>query len=91
MNGRCIVDLPDRNWRIKADRRFGPPRLGARLLDNDSFRWLTDRRGALGRPDELGPALRALGVSLFTVGAGGPDYDLSKLRDWIAWRDAQNP
>jgi probable F420-dependent oxidoreductase len=43
-----------------------------------------------GPPAELGPRLRALGVSLFTVGIGGPDYDLRPLRDWIAWRDEQN-
>ena len=46
--------------------------------------------GVNGSPDELGPTLRSLGVSLFTVGVGGPGYDLSRLRDWIAWRDAQN-
>jgi len=46
--------------------------------------------GVNGSPDELGPTLRSLGVSLFTVGVGGPDYDLSRLRDWIAWRNAQN-
>ena len=46
--------------------------------------------GANGDPAELGPKLRSLGVSLFTVGVGGPDYDLSKLREWITWRDAQN-
>ena len=47
--------------------------------------------GVNGRPEELGPRLRSLGASLFTVGVGGPDYDLSLLRDWITWRDAQNP
>jgi probable F420-dependent oxidoreductase len=47
--------------------------------------------GVRSSPDELGPALRSLGASLFTVGVGGPDYDLSRLRAWIAWRDAQNP
>ena len=47
--------------------------------------------GVRGNPEEVGPALRGLGASLFTVGAGGPDYDLSSLRDWIAWRDGQNP
>lgn len=41
-------------------------------------------------PDEVGADLRALGVSLFTVESSGPDYDLSGLRAWIAWRDAQN-
>jgi probable F420-dependent oxidoreductase len=42
------------------------------------------------RPGELGAALRSLGVSLFTVNASGPDYNLSQLADWIAWRDTQN-
>jgi len=43
--------------------------------------------GVQGEPDELGPKLLDLGVSLFTVGVGGPDYDLSKLKSWIAWCD----
>lgn len=41
-------------------------------------------------PGDLGPKLRQVGVSLFTIGAGGPEYDLGLLRKWIAWRDAQN-
>ncbi|MDV6012661.1 LLM class F420-dependent oxidoreductase [Haloechinothrix sp. LS1_15] len=41
-------------------------------------------------PDELGPQLLELGVTQFTVGVGGPDYDLELLRKWIAWRDKQN-
>jgi probable F420-dependent oxidoreductase len=44
-----------------------------------------------GEPEVLGPRLRAAGVSLFTVGASGPEYDLSTLRRWIAWRDRVNP
>ncbi|TQS42583.1 LLM class F420-dependent oxidoreductase [Cryptosporangium phraense] len=43
-----------------------------------------------GKPSEVGPQLRDLGVSLFTIGVGGPDYDLSALRDWVAWRDEVN-
>jgi probable F420-dependent oxidoreductase len=46
--------------------------------------------GTNRHPDEVGADLRALGVSLFTVESSGPDYDLSRLRDWIAWRDVQN-
>ncbi|MFE0027019.1 LLM class F420-dependent oxidoreductase [Amycolatopsis sp. NPDC059021] len=46
--------------------------------------------GVKGTPDELGPRLRDLGVSLFTVDANGPDYDLDTLKSWIAWRDKQN-
>jgi probable F420-dependent oxidoreductase len=40
-------------------------------------------------PDELGPQLRELGVSTFTIGIGGPDYDMALLREWIDWRDEQ--
>jgi probable F420-dependent oxidoreductase len=38
-------------------------------------------------PAELGPRLIELGATLFTVGTGGPGYDLSTLRRWIEWRD----
>jgi probable F420-dependent oxidoreductase len=30
------------------------------------------------------------GVTLFTVGTSGPRYDLSLVRQWVAWRDARN-
>ena len=46
--------------------------------------------GVSGDPADLGPQLHALGTRLFTISAGGPNYDLSVLRDWIAWRDDQN-
>lgn len=35
-------------------------------------------------------ALLAAGVTLFTLGLSGPDYDLAKVRRWLAWRDAAN-
>ncbi len=38
-------------------------------------------------PEELGQAYLDLGVTLFTLSAGGPDYDLTEARRWIAWRD----
>ncbi|HWC81526.1 MAG TPA: LLM class F420-dependent oxidoreductase [Pseudonocardiaceae bacterium] len=44
--------------------------------------------GVRGEPEELGPKLLELGATLFTVGMGGPDYDMSTLRKWIQWRDA---
>jgi probable F420-dependent oxidoreductase len=44
-----------------------------------------------GEPGTLGPALLDAGVSLFTIGVGGPDYDLAALRRWISWRDAGCP
>jgi probable F420-dependent oxidoreductase len=42
-----------------------------------------------GEPDELGPRLRELGASLFTLGVSGPDYDFGLLSRWIQWRDRQ--
>ncbi|GAB0106623.1 LLM class F420-dependent oxidoreductase [Nocardia sp. JMUB6875] len=30
------------------------------------------------------------GVTLFTVGTGGPDYDLSRVLEAVAWRDRHN-
>jgi hypothetical protein len=43
-----------------------------------------------GEPATMGPRLRDLGVSLFTVGAGGPEFDLGPLRRWVEWRDRVN-
>lgn len=43
-----------------------------------------------GSPPDLGPRYRDLGVSLFTISAGGPDYDLSEAAEWIRWRDQVN-
>ncbi|GAB2750684.1 LLM class F420-dependent oxidoreductase [Amycolatopsis magusensis] len=41
-------------------------------------------------PSALGPQLLEHGVSLFTVGVTGPDYDFSLLRQWVEWRDKTN-
>lgn len=35
-------------------------------------------------------ALYDAGVRLFTLGISGPDYDLSPVSQWLAWRDAKN-
>ena len=44
----------------------------------------------LGTKDEsYADEMRGLGASLFTVGIGGPDYDLADVKRWLAWRDAQ--
>jgi probable F420-dependent oxidoreductase len=49
----------------------------------------TGVRGSHGpKPAEVGSRLREIGASLFTVSAGGPEPDLSGLREWIAWRDS---
>jgi hypothetical protein len=42
-----------------------------------------------GDPAEVGPPLVEAGASLFTIGVGGPDYDLTELKRWLDWRDAQ--
>jgi probable F420-dependent oxidoreductase len=34
--------------------------------------------------------LHAVGATLFTVGISGPNHNLARVRDWLAWRDAKN-
>jgi probable F420-dependent oxidoreductase len=40
-------------------------------------------------PSEVAADLVAAGVTLFTIGIGGPGYDLALVRQWVAWRDAR--
>lgn len=40
-------------------------------------------------PGEVADQLVEAGVTLFTVSAGGPDYDLSLARAWVEWRDSR--
>lgn len=41
-----------------------------------------------GDPNEVAGAYVDAGVRLFTIGVGGPDYDLTGLRSWVQWRDS---
>ena len=41
-------------------------------------------------PAVQGVELRQAGASLFTIGLTGPDYDLTPLDRWVAWRDEVN-
>jgi probable F420-dependent oxidoreductase len=41
-----------------------------------------------GEPAEVGPALLDAGGTLLTIGVGGPDYDLTQVARWLAWRDS---
>lgn len=51
----------------------------------------TAREGqTVASPAELGTQLRDLGASLFTISASGPDYDMTGVADWVAWRDQVN-
>ena len=49
------------------------------------------REGRLPDPPQVeGQPLHDLGARLFTVGIGGPDYDLSVVEHWVGWRDGLN-
>ncbi|KAF0849373.1 LLM class F420-dependent oxidoreductase [Nocardia caishijiensis] len=48
-------------------------------------------RSVQWRGREQAEQLRAAGVSLFTIGTSGPDYDLTEVRRAIEWRDEVNP
>jgi probable F420-dependent oxidoreductase len=43
--------------------------------------------GVQAPPDEAADALLDAGVTFFTVGVGGPDFDLDLVRRWVRWRD----
>jgi hypothetical protein len=43
-----------------------------------------------GIPDEDGPRLRDLGITLFTLATRAPDFNLDNVREWIAWRNGEN-
>ena len=45
----------------------------------------------LGKKDEhYADEIHALGATMYTIGIGGPDYDLTHVKRWLRWRDAQN-
>ncbi|MER7116928.1 LLM class F420-dependent oxidoreductase [Saccharomonospora azurea] len=46
--------------------------------------------GVSDSPKDSGDQLAELGITMFTVSASGPDYDLGRLREWLAWRDSRN-
>ena len=51
---------------------------------------LVERSIGVSRPpSEVAAAWVDAGITLFTVSASGPDYDLSRVAQWVAWRDAQ--
>lgn len=40
-----------------------------------------------GEPSEAAKPYLDAGATLFTIGVGGPDYDLSTVRRWVDWRN----
>ncbi|WP_353808340.1 LLM class F420-dependent oxidoreductase [Agromyces sp. SYSU T00194] len=40
--------------------------------------------------DEKADAYYDAGVRMFTLGLNGPDYDVTEVKRWLAWRDAKN-
>jgi probable F420-dependent oxidoreductase len=57
-------------------------------IDRDPHEIVKSVGAPKGDPGEVGPAFVEAGASLFTIGQGGPDYDLSQLQAWITWRDS---
>jgi len=45
--------------------------------------------GVEGSPAEQADKLVDAGATLFTIGIGGPDYDMTLVREWVSWRDAR--
>jgi probable F420-dependent oxidoreductase len=45
--------------------------------------------GVSAPPAQVADGLVAAGATLFTIGIGGPNYDMGLLKEWIEWRDAQ--
>lgn len=43
-----------------------------------------------GRSEAQATELHRMGVSLFTIGIAGPNYDMEVVRRWMRWRDAIN-
>lgn len=46
--------------------------------------------GVDGEPEDLGERLYAIGTRLFTVGVGGPVYDLAGVARWVEWAKRRN-
>ncbi|MDZ4045688.1 MAG: LLM class F420-dependent oxidoreductase [Rhodoglobus sp.] len=42
------------------------------------------------RDESVADALLDAGVTLFTLGLSGPEYDLAPVKKWLSWRDARN-
>jgi probable F420-dependent oxidoreductase len=43
-----------------------------------------------GTPEDVARPMLDAGITQFTIGVTGPDYDLSSVKKWVAWRDQHN-
>ena len=49
------------------------------------------RDGGAAQPPQIeGAPLFDLGARLFTIGIGGPRYDVASVEPWLAWREEVN-
>ena len=46
-------------------------------------------RGGESKLRKLESRLLKAGVTLFTLGLSGPEYDIAQVKRWLKWRDAQ--
>jgi probable F420-dependent oxidoreductase len=82
-----VPDLIERKLRVLREHCAA---LGREVADIEISTTVAGGPTPAGEPGDLGRRLRALGVSLFTVGVSGPEYDLEPVRRWVAWREAQD-
>ncbi|WP_129339513.1 LLM class F420-dependent oxidoreductase [Cellulomonas endophytica] len=58
-----------------------------REVGRDTASLVERSAGVDAPPEDVADALLEAGVTLFTVGVGGPDYDLGLVERWVRWRD----
>jgi len=49
-----------------------------------------ERSTNVPRDQEAAAKLVEAGITMFIISASGPDYDLSSVASWVAWRDERN-
>jgi glutamyl-tRNA synthetase len=70
--------------------RFRMPDVGVTSWDDAVKRHIEFSNEQRTKDLHVADELRELGVTLFTLGISGPDFELDLVKTWLAWRDAQN-